>query len=262
MHGLASIDRRRALAGGGAAALASSLVAAPAANHALHALAAGPVRRRAPLAPRRSIAVGPMAGALSAAAGARIRRRLADALSASGHFAVVTWPKLASPPQAQPAPSGHALLPAEYLLTAEIGGPGAGSRTAWSGIQLRLIDVRSGETMERLDAADGELVDRLGLAVAGRPWRAQVVRVLGSQLWLGAGRAAGVRVGDRMRLMRVCETLSPASAGGMLAENAVELGLLTVAHLEARVAAGPYRPVLDVKPAIGDFLILADAAGW
>lgn len=271
MHGPPSIDRRRALAGGGAV-LTASLAAAGATSAAVNAVAAEPLRRRAPLAPRRSIAVGPIAGAsLAAEAGAGVRRRLADALSASGHFEVVAWPKLASPPHAEPKGPDRALLPAQYLLTGEIGGPAgagrsdraspAGRDSGRCGIQLRLIDVRDGATMTRLDAADGDLADRLGLAVGSRPWRGQVIRVLESDLWLDAGRSAGLRIGDRMRLMRVCETLSDTSAGRVLAENAVDLGLLTVAHLEPRIAAGRYRPVLDVKPAIGDFLVLADAAG-
>jgi curli biogenesis system outer membrane secretion channel CsgG len=100
-----------------------------------------------------------------------------------------------------------------------------------------------------------DAVVQIALALAAQPWRGQVVKADGGQVWLNAGGEAGVVVGDRMSLQRVGETLTDPATGAVLSEQMVQLGEVTITSVQPKLSIGTYRAILEGAPARGDFVV-------
>ena len=101
-----------------------------------------------------------------------------------------------------------------------------------------------------------DAVVQIALALAAIPWRGQVVKADGGVIYVNAGAEAGVKVGDRMSLQRVGETLTDPATGAVLKQVMVSLGEVTITEVEPKIATGSYRATLDAAPARGDYLVL------
>ena len=117
-------------------------------------------------------------------------------------------------------------------------------QTARAKVEIRLVDVRTGQVFftatgtgkastesgeiagfgSRADY-DGTLNDRaIGAAISDvqseiisklteRPWRTDILKVAGTQVYISGGSAQGLRVGDKLAVMRSGETVKSAQTG-------------------------------------------------
>lgn len=233
------ISRRCALSLAGAAALAPDFAFA-------REPPAGPPLADIPQIPGPSRTI-----AVSADVEEALGARLAAALRDSGRFIVVG--QAIGRSAARPS---HRLWPAQYLVTRQTGLTGPAG-------ELRLIETRTGATIETLpppalsDAganAIGDTVTRIALALAARPWKAQVLEAE-DDVVIGAGQRSGLRAGDRMSVHRVVETLTDPASGALLGENAMDLGVVTLTGVGMRLARGSFQPRLGLPAMTGDFLL-------
>jgi len=108
------------------------------------------------------------------------------------------------------------------------------------------------------DATRRALTDavlQIDQTLAAIPWRGQVVKADGGQLYVNAGAEAGVRVGDQLTVERVGETLTDPATGAVLKQDMMQLGVVTITDSEPKYAVGSYKPIATGDPARGDYVV-------
>lgn len=281
--------------------------------------------------PKRTLAVGAIeaSGGFTAGenwdVGDALSSMLSQSLAASDQFIVLersALPDLLNERQLQSSRvaggsnDGAKLVSAQYLVVGsvtEFGGPSKGGglsigglglgggasggvalnrRTGKVRINLRVIDVRSGEVLRAFTVsrsasrtglgltsnfrglsagANGFIATPLGeatsraledatpqiaAALADRPWQGRVVEWVEGSVIVNAGSETGVKSGDRFRLERLRRTLTNPETGQVLSEERYSLGEVLVYSVEPKIARGHYVPVDPAyPPQRGDFLV-------
>ncbi len=80
--------------------------------------------------------------------------------------------------------------------------------------------------------AVGYLVDKTVHAMTGMPWKGHIIRVESGDIYVNAGREAGLKEGDRLLAYREGEKLIDPLTGAIFDIDETELGLLEVVSLE------------------------------
>ena len=109
---------------------------------------------------------------------------------------------------------------------------------------------------EATEAALQDAVVQITKALASLPWRGQVVKADAGVVYVNAGGEGGVNVGDRYDIQRVGESLTDPATGKVLKEDMVDLGVVTITNVEAKIAWGSYEAKATGEPARGDFVVM------
>jgi len=117
------------------------------------------------------------------------------------------------------------------------GGFGAG------GIEMGSSDFRDTILGEATHAAADQCAEQLIAQVDKLPTRTvdikgQVAHVDGGMIILNVGANAGVKVGDKLRVMRVTSTIKDPATGKVLRELTQEVGLVQISEVDAVSAVG------------------------
>lgn len=141
-------------------------------------------------------------------------------------------------------------------LLLEGGGAGGGGFGA-GGIEMGSSNFREtilGEaTHAAADAVAAQLVaqaDKLPTHVV--EVKGQVAHVDGGMVILNVGSSAGVKVGDKLRVMRVTNTIKDPATGKVLKELTQEVGLVQISEVDAVSATGTLTSGAGVK--VGDMV--------
>ena len=107
-------------------------------------------------------------------------------------------------------------------------------------------------TRHALERAVAEIV-----AVAARePWQALVVEVDGRNVAINAGRASGLKKGDRFRVEHIVGKLTDPATGEVLSVRRKPLGTVEVRSVEERIAFGVFDRADPQKPVRGDLVVM------
>lgn len=103
-----------------------------------------------------------------------------------------------------------------------------------------------------------EAVIEIAKAVDQGRWQGQVVERDGATVYVNAGGEAGLRVGDRLAIQRPGRTFTDPSTGQVLSQRMEEVGTVTIASVEPKLAYGPFTPAGTVEPTRGDLVVADD----
>lgn len=104
-------------------------------------------------------------------------------------------------------------------------------------------------------AAVDEIVRRLALEAARRPWTGRVVEFEFGEVVINAGVAAGVRVGDTFALQRTMRVLTDPVTGKVLGKRSADIGQVHISAVEEGMAFGSFEAWLDTEPQRGDLVV-------
>ncbi len=84
------------------------------------------------------------------------------------------------------------------------------------------------------------------------PWNAQIAKVRGGQVYVGAGFNANLRAGDRLDVYRVVDRVVDPRTYEVLGSEEQLIGTVTLQSVEHRYSTGAYSGVQD--PQVGDYV--------
>ncbi len=127
------------------------------------------------------------------------------------------------------------------MMLEGIGGGGGGFGAG--GIEMGSSDFRDTILGEATHAAADQCAEQLVAQVDKLPTRTveikgQVAHVDGGMIILNVGANAGVKVGDKLRVMRVTSTIKDPATGKVLRELTQEVGLVQISEVDAVSAVG------------------------
>lgn len=120
---------------------------------------------------------------------------------------------------------------------------GGGTPLGWASLSMTSSSYRETILGEATEAAVGQLSEQLA-GSAGRitarvvPVSGLVADVDGANLVLNVGSAAGVKVGDTLRILRVTRTVTDPATGAVLREITQELGQVRIDDVDAGSSLG------------------------
>jgi curli biogenesis system outer membrane secretion channel CsgG len=147
------------------------------------------------------------------------------------------------------------------LLTAfkvkhKINAKNVGLNTSVGGTAIGTNGFSNTPLGEATEAALQEAVEKIAKALAGLPWRGQVVKFDAGVVYVNAGGEGGVNAGDKYSIQRVGESLTDPATGKVLKEDMVDLGVVTITNVEPKIAWGSYEGKATGDPARGDFVVM------
>ena len=83
-------------------------------------------------------------------------------------------------------------------------------------------------TDKALSVAVEDMLDELVSTLSDRPWRSDILAVEGEQIFISGGKAQGVRVGDRFRVMKAGRVVRSAQTGFEIPLPPVEIAQIQV----------------------------------
>ncbi|MDT9598816.1 CsgG/HfaB family protein [Sphingosinicella rhizophila] len=283
--------------------------------------------------PKRTVAVGEIEanGGFEASenwnVGAGVSAMLTTALANTDRFVMVergTLTGILNEQQLQASkvaggtPSRERMTPAHYIIVGSvtdfgsprsgggfsiggsrkgmIGGLGTSRKTGKVGLDLRIVDSRTGKILksfvvsskvtqsgialsggykgialggdqfsktplgEATRRALHDAVVQIATVLAATSWEGRVVEAEGSGVIINLGQEAGVVAGDRLHVERVAKVLTDPATGQILSEERYRVGTLTVTGVEARIARANFTSVDgSAAAARGDLVIPAGA---
>lgn len=120
---------------------------------------------------------------------------------------------------------------------------GGGTPLGWASLSMTSSSYRETILGEATEAAVGQLSEQLA-GSAGRitarvvPVSGLVADVDGANLVLNVGSAAGVKVGDTLRILRVTRTVTDPATGAVLREITQELGQVRIDDVDVGSSLG------------------------
>ena len=97
-------------------------------------------------------------------------------------------------------------------------------------------------------------VREIAAAIAQLPWRGRVIDVEATDLYINAGGNDGIAVGDRFMIYRMGRALTDPVTGEILSQRRMELGSVTISHIEEKISRGTFTPSGSDWPQRGDFV--------
>jgi len=91
------------------------------------------------------------------------------------------------------------------------------------------------------------------LAIA--TWKGRIVEVDGKEIYINAGRNAGVRVGDNFSIERVSKQFTDPTTGEILGTRKKVLGNIRITGVEPKMASGTYTANSAMSPKRGDLVV-------
>jgi len=107
--------------------------------------------------------------------------------------------------------------------------------------------------------AIGKAVAELIAAAQKEPWHALLVDYDGKEAVINAGRAAGVKAGDRFAVERITRRLTDPATGELLSVRRTRLGWIEVKSIEEKVSTASYVAEDPNVPVRGDLVVAAPA---
>jgi len=86
-------------------------------------------------------------------------------------------------------------------------------------------------TDKALSVAVENMLEELVNTISARPWRTDVLAVEGSQIFISGGQRQGLKVGDRLKLLKAGKVVKSAQTGFDISLPPTELGTLQVVSL-------------------------------
>lgn len=86
-------------------------------------------------------------------------------------------------------------------------------------------------TDKALSVAVEDMLDELVNTITARPWRTDVLALDGGQIFISGGQRQGLKVGDRLKLLKAGKVVKSAQTGFEIALPPTELGMLQVVSL-------------------------------
>jgi curli biogenesis system outer membrane secretion channel CsgG len=108
---------------------------------------------------------------------------------------------------------------------------------------------------EATRSAVKDAVDAITRTAAAHPWLGLVVEIDGNEIYINAGRNAGVSAGDMFMIERITKTFTDPSTGQVLGARRRELGVLKISEVEEKLSIGVYSPISATAPKRGDRVV-------
>lgn len=86
-------------------------------------------------------------------------------------------------------------------------------------------------TDKALSVAVEDMLDELVNTISARPWRTDVLALEGAQIFISGGQRQGLKVGDRLKLLKAGKVVKSAQTGFDITLPPSELGVLQVVSL-------------------------------
>jgi curli biogenesis system outer membrane secretion channel CsgG len=115
-----------------------------------------------------------------------------------------------------------------------------GLATGYKGVPIATNGFFNTPLGDATRRALNDAVIEIAAALAGVPWRGQVVKAENGVVWVNAGAEGGIAVGDRLTLQRIGETFTDPATGQVLSQHLVDLGQVTITNVEPKLAWGGY----------------------
>ena len=101
-------------------------------------------------------------------------------------------------------------------------------------------------------------VAEIAKAAGKTAWVGRVVDVEGMQVYVNAGGAAGLRLGDRFSIQRVTKRFTDPTTKQLLSVRKKELGVVEIDVVEQKMAYGTFWPMGSEKPKRDDMVTLVE----
>lgn len=97
-------------------------------------------------------------------------------------------------------------------------------------------------------------VEKIALKADGADWSALVVDLDGEDIYINAGRLAGVETGSKFVVERVAKRLIDPASGELLGVRTEKIGLFEVVEVQEKMSIGKYLPLSADAPKAGDLV--------
>ena len=143
-----------------------------------------------------------------------------------------------------------------YKVSEKIENSGWDASVGYSGVSFGGNQFMKTPLGQAVRAAVNRAVGLIARKANEVPWNGHVVDVDEQEVYINAGRSAGIQVGDKYSIERISKVFTDPATGKVLGTRKKTLGTLEVTGVEEKLAYGVFLPLARQEPARGDLVIM------
>lgn len=145
-----------------------------------------------------------------------------------------------------------------FSVSKPISNTGVGLTTTYKNLALGGSKFWNTPVGRATREALNEAVAAIATGVAGGKWQGQVVELDGGQVYVNAGAASGLKIGDRLQIERVTKVMTDPATGEVLSVKKAALGTIRIDAVEEKISSGSLDGGGAAQPQRGDFVVFAN----